>query len=340
MSDLPSSPVLCEQTVRVALSHAGLSRRYYYRLPSAACAAGASAHVPLLMVVHCLGGSALGEMAKYIGHAESAGFALLAPEGMWRSWNTPSCCGVAKVHNVDDFGFLDAAVQHAAATLPPLALSLPDSLFASGFSNGGFVTSLLPTRSRLRWRGLAPAAGHDYDAIADRPTPISAHHCEDDQAVRLDGCCDDSPCCCSIGVGRSACVGGRAIHARWLKVNRCAGSRIEPGPAGALCEVGVGCAANTSLCIYPRSTGCFHAQWADAFPGARAVVRFFAREVCQQPTAALAFASHSAAPMGHLKAAGKRGGGTSQDSSPARTAACAFASLPDDRLAATPVPRG
>lgn len=330
MPDLPSSSVRCEQTVRVALSHAGLTRRYYYRLPSTACAVGVSAHVPLLVVVHCLGGSALGEMAKFVGHAETAGFALLAPEGMWRSWNTPSCCGGAKAHGVDDFGFLDAAVQHAAAALPPLALSLSHSLFASGFSNGGFVTSLLPTRSRLRWRGLAPAAGHDYDATADRPTPISTHHCEADTAVRLDGCCDDAPpCCCSIGVGRSQCVGGRAIHARWLRVNRCTGSRTESGQAGAKCEVGVGCAANTSLCIYPRSTGCSHAQWVDAFPAAGAVIRFFAREVCQQPTAALATA------VGHPIPADRRGGVPGGSS--AQAAACAFASLPGDWLAAPPV---
>jgi hypothetical protein len=237
--------------------------------------------------------------------------------------------------------------------VPPLALSLSHSLFASGFSNGGFVTSLLPTRSRLRWRGIAPAAGHDYDAIADRPIPISMHHCEKDTAVRLNGCCDGaSSCCCHIGVGRAECTGSRAIHARWLRVNRCAGSRMLPGPAGAMCEVGVGCAANTSLCIYPPSTGCFHSQWSDDF-SAWAVVGFFAREVCsRQPAAAVSSSfghgaggasfgravaavsfDHNSAPVGHSRPEGGHNGVLSHDRSIAWAAACAFASMADGRLA-------
>lgn len=45
-------------------------------------------------------------------------------------------------------------------------------------------------------------AGNEYDASAPRPTPVSINHCAADEAVLLDGCCDELGqlgCCCSIG---------------------------------------------------------------------------------------------------------------------------------------------
>jgi len=310
----------CERPVRVNLTHGGYARHYYYRLPRRACtdpAAYLDEALPLLLTVHCYGGDALQEMDKYIQDAEVAGFALLAPVGMWKSWNTPSCCGQALARKLDDFGFIDAAVQHAAYLLPPLRRTLSNSLFATGFSNGGFVTSLLPSRSRLTWRGLAPAAGHDYDSalLAARPTPILAHHCQEDHQVRFEGCCDGltRPCCCGIGMGRAQCVSHRSIHARWLSVNRCTGTRSQAGPGGSVCDVGVGCAANTSLCVYPPATGCTHLAWGYEFPGASSVVRFFASEVC---------AGGGLAPVNALGSDPAAGGGAAGSS---RAATCAFA---------------
>jgi len=204
---------------------------------------------------------------------------------MWSSWNAPSCCGEAKANKLDDFGFLDAVVTDAAASLPVAR----GALFGSGFSNGGFVTSLLPSRSTHTWRGLAPVAGHEYEFDAPAPVPVSMHHCEADRAVQLGGCCEGGPaCCCGIGAGRSGCVGAAALHARWLSLNRCKGARRAVGVGGAVCHVGHGCAANVSLCVFPRDGGCYHAQWARQFAGAEGIVQFFVAEVgdgCDPPHA-------------------------------------------------------
>jgi len=105
------------------------------------------------------------------------------------------------------------------------------------------------------------------------------HHCEADRAVQLGGCCEGGPaCCCGIGAGRSGCVGAAALHARWLSLNRCKGARRAVGVGGAVCHVGHGCAANVSLCVFPRDGGCYHAQWARQFAGAEGIVQFFAAE--------------------------------------------------------------
>lgn len=308
----------CGVTHRTSIEHEGRSRHLQYRLPAIACTSTTTVYVPILMLVHCFGGSARGEMAKFAAHAERAGFAVLAPEGLWKSWNTPSCCGQARAAGLDDFGFLDAAVEHVVATLPPLSQSISHGLFASGFSNGGFVTSLLPSRSRLHWRGLAPAAGHEYEAASTRPVPISIFHCEDDSAVRFDGCCASNTCCCSIGSERAACVGTRSLYGRWLQTNRCRGVQTQPGPGGAVCEVGMGCAANTSLCVFPPSTACSHSAWVNNFPAADAVVAFFARQVCESPHGVI---------LGETSVAGVRYG-SSQGWIAARDAACTYAHPP------------
>ena len=113
------------------------------------------------------------------------------------------------------------------------------------------------------------------------------------------------------------CVSTRSLFDRWLSVNGCRGSKQTSLPhlPHAACMVGVGCAAETALCMHggPKNTPCYHSQWSRSFPGgaeeasARArsrasrirlppklltplgtlaarlqVLRFFARQACKQ----------------------------------------------------------
>ena len=246
------------------------------------------------------------EIGKYSVAADALGFALAAPEGIGRSFNAPHCCGEAKLRRVDDVGFVDAIVsellvgEHTDQGGPRF---LASALFASGFSNGGFLTSHLADKSKHAWAGIAPTAGHEYYLSRTTPLPISMHHCANDLAVNSSGCCmapaaANGPffsgaaegglqptCCCEI-VAKS-CVSTHSLFDRWLTVNQCnkfVASRIVPAHKSqipdAICTAGVNCAAETMLCIH---TSCQqHAEWSRAFPAVEGVLGFFARQVCER----------------------------------------------------------
>lgn len=254
--------------------HALDGRQYWLRLP-ATCDPDAT--LPTLVLVHCYGCSASNELSKYADTADEFGFAIVAPEGLGNSFNAPHCCGQSHRRGVDDVGFIDAAVAAAGAR----ARLSTTALFAAGFSNGGFMVSHLPSTSALRWAAISPAAGHEYAVLSKRPLPVYMHHCAEDRMVSPNGCCvtDGQPtCCCGIGLHRNACVPTLSLHREWMSINRCSGEVSAPGPAGTDCYVGVGCEANTTLCMHHN---CIHPQWASEFPAARSVLDFFARVACE-----------------------------------------------------------
>jgi poly(3-hydroxybutyrate) depolymerase len=155
------------------------------------------------------------------------------------------------------------------------------STFVAGFSSGGFLASHLvdPTsKSRTRWAAVSPHAGHEYSISRTEPLPVAIHHCLTDGAVNVSGCCarpgDGTPtCCCNIQAEQ--CISTVQLLHRWLEVNQCRGSRTVPGPAASQCTVGVGCAAETSLCLH--GGGCYHSQWVHYFPATADVLDFFVR---------------------------------------------------------------
>jgi len=114
---------------------------------------------------------------------------------------------------------------------------------------------------------------------APSPTPVFIHHCSTDEKVLIDGCCEGHQrCCCGIGWHLKQCTSAIALFGAWLKLNKCVASHSLREPEGSACSVGVGCAANVTLCVH--GGGCEHADWVDRFPAASSVLVFFAREAC------------------------------------------------------------
>ncbi len=271
-------------------------REYLTYVPGGVCKGELA--LPLLLLFHGYGTQARSEIVKFERAAEAHGFVLLAAEGTRvgprhpRSFNAPSCCGEAHARNVDDVAFADALAAHAVETLPVRK----GAIFASGYSNGGFLVSHLAAAGRTRLRGIAPLAGHEYVVRAKRPTPVFMNHCAHDTIVNPMGCCAGAEggaggangtrrggaCCCDIGANRTRCVSTMEIFRDWLKLNGCARQPV-PFAIGSTyqspsCLAGVGCAANTSLCMFRGH--CYHGGWAHAFSAADDVVAFFAREAC------------------------------------------------------------
>ena len=260
-------------------------RSYIVRLPSS-CAHAKP--LPFIVLVHCFGCTAEMEIDKFADVADARGVGLVAPEGIGSSFHAPHCCGPALNEKIDDVSFIDGIV----AALVAEGLAEPHSISVSGFSNGGFMASHLvdpASKSRTQWAAVATAAGHEYGLTRADPLPVSIHHCRNDAMVNTSGCCARSPapagelvrqrmsrsiaspsstCCC--GIQADTCESVQEQFRRWAQVNRCKAFRTVAGPGNSRCKEGVGCAAPTQLCLYEN--GCYHSQWARAFPSAAAVV--------------------------------------------------------------------
>ena len=300
---LDTRRALCDDVETAhALLHDGMQRSYTLFVPSTVCAA-ARESVPLVVALHCLGCTASVELAKLRGAAAEHQFILLAPEGIGRSWNALECCGEALARKVDDVGFVTAAVDAATASLPAISHI---AIYATGFSNGGFLTTLLATSSRAsRWlHAIAPLSGYvstGYAAVRS-PLPYFAFHSSSDTMVRATGCCTAgvAPCCCGIVSSIDACVAIDDVFNTWARINRCSANGsaaplhwsaeqpLQPAtsPQGsrggaASCRAATGCAAETALCVY---SGVGHTDWARLSGSTLAVVRdvalFFARVAC------------------------------------------------------------
>ena len=260
-------------------------RSYIVRLPSV-CAQAKP--LPFIVLVHCFGCTADMEIDKFAAVADARGVGLVAPEGIGSSFHAPHCCGPALNEKIDDVSFIDGIV----AALIAEGLAEAHSISVSGFSNGGFMASHLvdpASKSRTQWAAVATAAGHEYGLTRADPLPVSIHHCRNDAMVNTSGCCARSPapagelvrqrmsrsiaspsstCCC--GIQADTCESVQEQFRRWAQVNRCKAFRTVAGPGNSRCKEGVGCAAPTQLCLYEN--GCYHSQWARAFPSAAAVV--------------------------------------------------------------------
>lgn len=268
----------CGKTTRRELG----DRHFFFRPPSHPTCDDPSQVLPLIVLIHCYGCTAQMEIAKFADAADHHGFALAAPEGKHSSFNAPHCCGTARASNLPDVAFVDGIVTHLLSSWSPPRFST-SALFASGFSNGGFLTSYLAEASATQWTAIAPTAGHEYELrLQSRsPLPVFIHHCAADSSVNASGCCmlDGAPTCC-CGIVARACVSTQSIFERWLQHNGCRGSKQASlaGVRGASCSIGVGCAAETTLCFH--ADGCYHAGWAREFPAAEEVLRFFGRQLC------------------------------------------------------------
>ncbi len=247
-------------------------RTYLLRLPAhTSCVEGRP--LALAVVLHCYGCTADDEVTKFAAAADAHGMALAAPEGIGKSFNARYCCGPALGNRVDDSGFVDMIV----AALVVEGRVDAGSIYATGFSNGGFMATYLvePGQSTTKWAAVAPLGGHQYSVARQEPVAIALHHCETDMSVLASGCCasPSGGCCC--GIRAPSCVSMDAVFEQWLVVNRCASTRTAAGPGGSLCRHGVGCAAETAACLY--GGGCRH-DWTSGFVGATDVLAFFARQ--------------------------------------------------------------
>lgn len=145
---------------------------------------------PLPLVVNFHGYSDSPEQQEdFTGMSEDAvqrGFVVAYPRGtgIVKGWNAGACCGSAVANNVDDVGFAEALVDEIAA----VSCIDTEKVFATGYSNGGFLSHRLACESSV-FAGIAPVAGvvGVDPCTPERSIPVLHMHGTSDVTVPFNG---------------------------------------------------------------------------------------------------------------------------------------------------------
>jgi polyhydroxybutyrate depolymerase len=117
--------------------------------------------------------------------SESGGFIVMYGEGTNHSWNGGTCCGDAVSQGIDDVKYIGQIIDTLEAT------SCVDAkrVFATGFSNGGFMVQRLACEMSDRIAAVAPVSGvlGIQTCTPARAVPLMHFHGTSDTVVRYGG---------------------------------------------------------------------------------------------------------------------------------------------------------
>jgi polyhydroxybutyrate depolymerase len=126
--------------------------------------------------------------AGFVEKSDREGFILVMPNGAKNSWNAGACCQGPPVF--DDVGFVRAVLEEVGQHLN---VDL-DRVYATGLSNGAFMSYRLACEAADLFAAIAPAAGgvgtndlgwggttSDFDACSpsDRVSVLDSHGTDD-----------------------------------------------------------------------------------------------------------------------------------------------------------------
>jgi len=183
-------PLSCyaQQTINGSITHDGLQRDYILYIPASYTG---STEVPLVFNFHGYGSNATQQMwyGDFRSIADTAGFLIVHPEGTLFNgtshWNVG---GWTVGSTVDDVGFTAALMDSLAAEY-----SIDESrVFATGMSNGGFMSFLLACQLSEKIAAISSVTGsmtpETYNnSNPQHPTPILQMHGTSDGTVPYNG---------------------------------------------------------------------------------------------------------------------------------------------------------
>ncbi|RMH39982.1 MAG: hypothetical protein D6689_15130 [Deltaproteobacteria bacterium] len=153
--------------------------------------------------------------------ADAAGFIAVHPQGVGNSWNGGvGCCGDALAMDIDDVGFVRALIDELEARL----CVDPHRIYATGMSNGGYLSHRLGCDLSDRIAAIAPVAGLQTSpgCAPSRPVSVIHFHGTADTLVPYDQVA--------------------ATIAGWVDRNGCAGtSTVTYANGDSTCETWSGC---------------------------------------------------------------------------------------------------
>ena len=159
--------------------------------------------------------------------SDREGFVVVYPDGYLSSWNGGSCCGQAAADDLDDVGLMRAIVEDLATRL----CVDRRRVYATGMSNGGYMSHRLGCEAADLFAAIAPVAGAMGISGCDpaRPLPVIAFHGAQDRLVSYDD--------------------GRAAVDLWRALNDCTGGPVRTDFGGSRCETWSGCAAGVEVTL-------------------------------------------------------------------------------------------
>lgn len=200
------------------LEQGGVMRRYYLHVsPSVESSA------PLVVNMHgyLSNPTMQWEWSQMIDAADPRGMIVAHPEGLENSWNAGACCGSSSSGGVDDVGFIRAVV----ADIQSAACVDPQRIYATGLSNGGFMSNRLGCEAADLFAAVAPVVGALRipleDCMPERPMPIFAFNGVQDGLVPI--------------------ADGNATIERWVELDGCDPEPMVEELAGGSCRTWSGC---------------------------------------------------------------------------------------------------
>ena len=178
--------MLDSSVTHIDLEIEGLIRSYELHVPASY---DGSQAFPLVMNFHgyTSNGTQQRGYTKMDETADAHDFIVAYPNGLDSSWNAGLCCGESAMSGVDDVGFTRAILDDLGAR-GCIDLS---RVYATGMSNGGFMSHRLACEVSDRIAAIAPVSGvlglEPGDCTPSRPVPIIQFHGTDDFLVPFEG---------------------------------------------------------------------------------------------------------------------------------------------------------
>jgi len=161
-------------------------RTYLVHLPAGY---DGTVELPLVIAMHGGTGNAVNieNQSQLSVKANQENFIVVYPEGVSRpvtnirTWNAGWCCGFASSSEADDVGFINALLD----TLIKNYSVDNNRIYATGMSNGGFMSYRLACELSYRIAAIAPVAAtmSMTSCNPDRPVPVMDIHSFLDEAV-------------------------------------------------------------------------------------------------------------------------------------------------------------
>ncbi len=172
----------------LSLSHGGAERAFDVHVPASYRAGQPMPLVfyfhPLLMNKEYLKGTGAPQKA------DAEGFIAVFAQGIESSWNAGACCGPSNGAGgkaaVDDVGFVRAMVKEVTSRL----CVDEKRVYATGFSNGGFLSNRLACEASDLFAAVAPVSavnGVETACTPSRPVPVFAINGTTDTLVPYTG---------------------------------------------------------------------------------------------------------------------------------------------------------
>jgi polyhydroxybutyrate depolymerase len=219
---LPSAPGPGTHVMWV--EHEGMTRTYAVHVPGSHDPA---VPAPVVVSLHGFARTALdhASLSGLSDLADSEGFVALYPAGFEGSWNAGDCCGAAAVANVDDVGFVIAAIRDAASRM----CVDTERIYLMGTSNGGALAHRLACEASDLFAAVSVVSSEMPASMCmpSRPLPMIAFH---------DAMAEDVPY-----------ESGEEGFLTWAWLNECTGSPSRTAHGGSFCDTYETCSGGTSL---------------------------------------------------------------------------------------------